>query len=486
MIKLDLPRGLKYRMEKVLPGRIIPGSDNEPIITIYGRDVCRQYRLTHFALIEETCKGDLSDDEILAIEDEIQNYLSSLLSIVNVRHYVQFDSRSRCYYDFVTGMLCEANGVRAKKGAINGIPFEPTPSEKYFIDVLTGTPNVRFDLFVTAEKAGIAEGSINETWSRFLKYDPSIRATFSKTRIQCIYTGNAQTWMVGDENEDAGVTLETIFKAVANRNVAAVHDRAGHRLDARLLDGIDPEFILCFLGLDAKLLDHKAVDAGRIVTKHYCDSAALNALLRRYSYTLEAVWNQVKESVAENLSFSLRASSYYEDTERIPLCEADLRGYSFQTQSVRWENSLNRICPSIKGVLQKTCVGADFFSYCDTEVKTNNAIDYIAALVLASFCYCQTESADEEMPQSKSLYRQKLQALIREKFRYSPPNDGGNRMFDPEQFRKGLQGLMQYQEQMYNNGNYAYAAELKIYIDQLVMSFKDNNSLLPPSTGRRL
>lgn len=37
MINTNLPRGLKYKIDKVRPGIIIPGTDNEPIITISGR-----------------------------------------------------------------------------------------------------------------------------------------------------------------------------------------------------------------------------------------------------------------------------------------------------------------------------------------------------------------------------------------------------------------------------------------------------------------
>lgn len=487
MIKLNFPRGLKYRIERTRPGIIIPGSGNEPIITIYGHGIYLQYRLISFTPVEETYKGDLSDDEKTRIEDEIQNYLQSLLSSVKVKHFVKFVSESPCYYDFGTGMLCGASGVREKKGAINGAPFEPSQSAKVFIDILTGEPNVPFDAFLIGERAGLSEGSIATSFGNFQKLDPSIRTTFSRSRSTCVYKGNAQTWMIGKELEETSMTLAKIFKTVGNRNIVAILNKAQHQFNASLLNDVEPDFMLCFLGLNAELFDPTAMDVERFVMNGYCNSVStFNALLRRYSNALEAVWNQIIRNITENLLYSLRASSYYEDTEKIPLYETDLRGYSLPLQGVRWENSLKRICPSIKEVLQETQVGADFFGYCDTDVNTDKAIGYIAALVLASFCYCQTETTDEENSQLRVRYQQKLQALIREKFDYNPPSNSGNRLFDPKEFQKGLQLLLEHQERVTNDGQDAYAAELSIIINQFVLSYNDDNSLLPPSMNREL
>ena len=43
MMKIKLPRGIKYRVETPQPGIVIPGSENEPIITVFGRGSYIQY-----------------------------------------------------------------------------------------------------------------------------------------------------------------------------------------------------------------------------------------------------------------------------------------------------------------------------------------------------------------------------------------------------------------------------------------------------------
>lgn len=121
MINTNLPRGLKYKIDKVRPGIIIPGTDNEPIITISGRGAMIQYRLVTFtlgkyALIEDTyCEGDLDQDELDGIETWISHSMPSLLSESKIRHLIYFLPNSKCYYDFLFQTLYGGDGYKEKK-----------------------------------------------------------------------------------------------------------------------------------------------------------------------------------------------------------------------------------------------------------------------------------------------------------------------------------------------------------------------------------
>lgn len=118
---------------------------------------------------------------------------------------------------------------------------------------------------------------------------------------------------------------------------------------------------------------------------NYCPVAVLNKLLSRYSASLEAVWKVLRDNIIENLSLSLNASTYRYETEEIPARLADLKGYAVTTE--RLEKSLQRICPSIKDIITSSCVGTDYFGYCDITVKPSSVVDYIVALILICFSY---------------------------------------------------------------------------------------------------
>ena len=90
MIRINLPHGLRYKIEMKRSGIITPASDNEPGITIYGPGTHLQYRLISFTEVEETYKGSLTDDDKLAIEDEIGEKRPKLLAEAKIMHYVKF------------------------------------------------------------------------------------------------------------------------------------------------------------------------------------------------------------------------------------------------------------------------------------------------------------------------------------------------------------------------------------------------------------
>lgn len=116
MIRINLPHGLRYKIEMKSSGIITPGSDNEPVITIYGPGTHLQYRLISFTEVKETYQGSLTDDDKLSIEDEVGENRPKLLAEAKIMHYVKFVDDSQCYYDFYSEQLYGACGIREKRG----------------------------------------------------------------------------------------------------------------------------------------------------------------------------------------------------------------------------------------------------------------------------------------------------------------------------------------------------------------------------------
>ena len=113
-------------------------------------------------------------------------------------------------------------------------------------------------------------------------------------------------------------------------------------------------------------------------------------------------------------------------------------------------------------------------------------IDYVAAIVLASVYYCKTPTSGDNESAIKARYSQKLRKLIREKFGYVSPRNGGEGLIDPEALRIELQDLFALRGQLLSDGLDAYASVIEKFFDGLKLSYNDENSLLPPSSGREL
>lgn len=488
MIRINLPHGLRYKIEMKSSGIITPGSDNEPVITIYGPETHLQYRLISFTEVEETYKGSLTDKDKLLIEDEIGEKRPKLLVEAKIMHYVKFADDSQCYYDFYTEQLYGACGIREKKGPINGTPFRPSPNVRDFIEKLTEVPGAKIDVLEILENNGSSEESFRTIWGNFRKLDPSIRRTFSNvSRGFCIYDGNAPIWQVGNEKGDTDLTLYAIFTAVAYRKIVASIDKPNQKFNASLLDEIEMENILTFLGLDADVFDPSLIEVEKLITRNYCDSAEFfTSLIDRYTDILDGVWNHLKKNIETNLSYTFSASSYFEETQIIPAKVGDLKLYFIPVRSQRWNNALERACSSVKNIIQSTRVGVDFFANCKAEVNPDKVIDYIAAIVLASIYYCKTPTNGDNGSAIKARYSQKLRELIRGNFGYVSPSNGGESLVDPEALRIELQDLFALRGQLLSDGLYAYASVIEKFFDGLKLSYNDENSLLPPSRGREL
>lgn len=349
-------------------------------------------------------------------------------------------------------------------------------------------PGAKIDVFKILENNGSSEDSFSTIWGNFRKLDPSIHSTFSKvSRGFCIYEGNAPIWQVGNEKGDANLTLYAIFTAIAYRNIVASIDKTDRKFNASLRNEIEMENVLTFLGLDADIFDPSLIEIEKLITRNYCDSADfLTSLINRYTDILEGVWNHLKRNIETNLSYTFSASSYFEETQIIPAKVGDLKQYAIPVRSQRWNNALERACSSIKSIIQSTRVGIDFFANCKAEVNPDKVIDYIAALVLASVCYCKTPTSGDKELAIKARYSQKLRTFIREKFGYVSPSSGGDGLFDPEALQIGLQDLFALRGQLLSEGLYAYASVIEKFFDGLKLSYNDENSLLPPSMGREL
>lgn len=488
MIRINLPHGLRYKIEIKSTGIITPGSDNEPVVTIYGPGTHLQYRLISLTEVEETYKCSLTADDKLLIEDEIEEKKPQLLAEAKVIHYVKFVDDSQCYYDFDSEQLYGACGIREKKGSINGRPFRPSPNVRDFIERLTEVPGAKIDVFEILENNGSSEDSFRTIWGNFRKLDPSIYSTFSHvSRGFCIYNGNAPIWQVGNEKDGMDLTLYAIFTAVAYRKIVASVDKPNQKFNASLLNEIETENILTFLGLDADVLDPSLIEIEKLITRNYCDSTEFFiSLIDRYTDILDGVWNHLRRNIETNLSYTFSASSYFEETQIIPTKVGDLKLYSIPVRSQRWNNALGQACLSVKNIIQSTRLGVDFFANCKAEINPDKVIDYIVAIVLASLYYCKTPTSGDNESAIKARYGQKLQELIRKKFGYVSPSNGGGGLFGPEALWIELQELLALQEQLSNDGQYAYASVIEKFLNRYKLSYNDENSLLPPSLGREL
>ncbi len=499
MMKLKLPRGLKYRMETPKPGKIIPGSDNEPIVTIFGRGTTIQYKLISCALgqdgiIQDTYEAsNLSDDEINEIDSWVEYLIPSLLKDIGINHFIRFLPDSQCYYDFTSQTLFGAYGYKEKKGAregnrensiqLNGNPCKLTKSEIAIIELLTRTPNTLFSREDLEDWSGIhTAGSINSTWSRFKKYDSSIQATFDRKNGMFFYKGTPQIWVLGEDSKEIQLTLYKLFTIIGYGDVIAAITKTTNTIDACLTSDAEPRNILSFLGLDHILSDDKmplfATD--RLVTEGHCKADFLNSLLARFSISLNAIWKTLRDRIGQNLSLSLNASIYHYETKEIPARLTDLKGYSVTNE--RLERSLQRICPSIKELIETTNAGIDFFGYCDISVKPNTVIDYIVALILVCFCYCQSDEENEQLSQHRTRYQSKLTDLIRERFNYSPPSDGKETIIEEIQ-----RLLIELQVDVEDVGLDSAVSKVSKINDLLnLLGYNDANSLLPHSKGREI
>jgi hypothetical protein len=143
---------------------------------------------------------------------------------------------------------------------------------------------------------------------------------------------------------------------------------------------------------------------------------------------------------------------------------------------------LQRICPSIKELIETTNAGIDFFGYCDISVKPNTVIDYIVALILVCFCYCQSDEENEQLSQHRTRYQSKLTDLIRERFNYSPPSDGKETIIEEIQ-----RLLIELQVDVEDVGLDSAVSKVSKINDLLnLLGYNDANSLLPHSKGREI
>lgn len=502
MINSNLPRGLKCKIEIVHSGIIAPGADNEPIITISGRGATLQYRLITFSLgkyarIDDTyCKGDLEQEDEDNIETWISQSMPSLFSEARIRHLIYFVPNSKCYYDFIFKKLYGADGVKEKKkqriesreniALVEGRPCSLTPGEVAFIDLLTEYPNTPIspDRFYgeDAKSSTIKTAkSLDQTWYRLKQYDSSIKETFKREQGYFIYRGNPQIWIIGEECEIPSLSIENIIKVVDVCDIVATIDKRSRQFKAVLISDNSYGELLGFLGLNSEYFDLDSSSINRLVKENYFNSIEkLKKLFERYSLTLEALWNQLKESIAINYPNSMGASLFYKEIGEVPKRLSDLKDY--KPKGKRLDNLLKQICPAVEKTVRESKTGISYFGYYTVEVTPENAIDYIVALVLSCISDFQAPSADEELIRLRDMYQQKLRTLIRQKFGFNPPNCGNGSFYDElEELRRRL---FELQEQAISDRLFGYATAIAEIRNSYILGYNDANSLLPPSKGR--
>lgn len=521
MMSRRLPNGLKYKIDRVTPGVIVPGTDNEPVVTITVRGGTIKYRLISFILHQAdtpTWEGEISQSDLDDVDAWVCSNLDTLLVEANLYHIVKFDKKSKCYYDFQSRTLYEANGLYEKKGCmagglknadkINGKPILLPGKAIPFIEILTRHPGVGygFESFIDDEVDDIerAKNSLSQAFYKFLRYDSSIRDTFIRETTGSKlykYVGEPQKWVVGEKIKNETLTIKMVYDTVAQSEILSICDPgSGVLIDSVLATDIKPGDAIAFLGIDTRQFNLKLTDSKRFFDTNYLESAeALKSLLSRYCTMLDAVWAQIARSIKNNFLHSLSASTYFRDTRGVPHNQSDyLRAYPLNME--RLGIVLKQIYPSIIKIIKDFGFEEEFFKNCNLEIESEEgiiniekAIDGIVSLLLLCLYCCQTAYVDEALDRLKKRYHDDLVKRIQKKFDYTPPSNSGDSLFDPEalqiglqDFLVGLQDLLVLRGQLLSEGQYAKASVIEKFFDGLNLSYSDENSLLPPSRGREL
>lgn len=510
----ELPQGLKYEIEKGNPGTIVPGSDRGPVVTIAVQGGTIQYRLISYILHRAdtpTWEGDIEQKKLDEVESWVNANLPMLLAEAQLHRIIRFDKKAKCYYDFRSQTLYEANGYYEKKGstagglknaaAINGKPILLPGKAIPFIEILTRYPGVGygFESFIDDEVDDIerAKNSLSQAFYKFLRYDSSIRDTFIRETTGSKlykYVGEPQKWVVGEKIKNETLTIKMVYDTVAQSEILSICDPgSGVLIDSVLATDIKPEEAIAFLGIDTGLFNLELTDSKRFFDTNYLKSAdALKSLLSRYCTMLDAVWAQIARSIKNNFLHSLSASTYFRDTRGVPHNQSDyLRAYPLNMD--RLGIVLKQIYPSITKIIKDFGFEEEFFKNCNLEIESEEGIidierviDGIVSLLLLCLCCCQTAYVDEALDRLKKRYHDVLLALIQKKFDYIPPSNSGDSLFDPEALQIGLQDLLALRGQLLSEGQYAKASVIEKFFDGLNLSYNDENSLLPPSRGREL
>lgn len=522
MRNVKLPRGLKYSVDKVQLGTIDPGSDKEPIVTIVVREGTIQYRLISYILKKTdtpTWEGNIAQPVLDEVDAWVFNNLPMLLAEAHLHRIIRFDKKSKCYYDFQTQTLYEANGVYEKKGstanglknvaAINGEPILLPDSVIPFIEILTKKPRVPFgieifigdvDDFEIEEKK---KKALSQAFYKFLRYDSSIKDTFIRetTGLKLFqYIGEPQVWFVGEGVQNEILTVKKIFDVVAQYEVLSIcAPETGIMVDSVAAEDITLEESIAFMGLDASLIDTRLIDIKRFFESNYFSSVeVLKALLSQFCTMIDAVWVRIANNIKNNFLHSLSASTYFKDTKEIPHNQSDyFKAYPLNED--RLGIVLTQIYPCITNLIKEFGFKDTFFKNCDLEMTSEDgnfdiekAIDGIVSLLLLGLWCYQTPYVDEELDCLRKRYHDVLLKLIQKKFGFIQPSDSGNGLIALEALQIELQGLIELQDlwelrkELLNEGQYARALIIEKVFDCLNLGFNDENSLLPPSTGRKL
>lgn len=513
MTSKNLPRGLKYKIENATPGIIVPGIDKEPVVTIAVRGGTIRYRMISYILRQAdtpTWEGDILQPELDSVDSWVCANLPMLLAEAQLHRIIKFDKKSKCYYDFQSQTLFEANGYYEKKGstagglrnvaAINGEPIILPDSVIPFIEILTKKPGVGFgtESFIDEEVDDIerSRNTLSQAFYKFQRYDSSIKNTFirEKTGSRLFkYVGEPQEWFVGNDIQYENLTIKKIYDTIAQYEIITICDPAkGLLINSVLAADVSTEESITFIGLDTELFDPRLIDIEQFFGINYFESAdALKSLLSRFCTMLDAVWARIAKNIKNNFLHSLSASTFFADTKKLPHNQSDLKAYPVNEERLRIV--LNQIYPAITRLIKDIGIAEEFFKNCNLEVTPNKgsinvekAIDGIVALLLLCFCCCQTSFVDEELDQLKNRYQRELLVRIREKFDYNPPSDSGGSLLDPEALQIELQRLLALREQLLSEGQYAHASVIEKFFDGLNLSYNDENSLLPPSMGMEL
>ncbi len=510
MTSRKLSNGIKYKIDRVAPGTIVPGTDQEPVVTITVRGGTIRYRLASYLLDRAdtpTWEGDISQQEIDDADSWVCANLPMLLAEANLCHIIRFDQNSSCYYDFQSQTLYEADGLYEKKGStarglknvaeIGGDRISLPEKVQPFLKILTRKPGVGFsyERFLPEETDDIegAKKRLSQAFYKFLRYDSSIRDTFIKEKTGSKlykYVGEPQVWFVGEMARNETLTLQKLYAAVARQEVLVICDPVkGALTDSVLPAEITAAQAAAFLGLDAGLLDPSQTDMQRFFDCNDFSSAdVLKSLLSRYSTMLDAVWAQISKNIKNNLLHSLSASTYFKDTQEVPHQQSMYLG-AYPLNERRLEIVLNQIYPSVTNLIEEFGLQARFFQNCDLAIRAKDgaidikkAIDGIVALLLICFSGCKTPTADEEAVRIKAQYRKKLLELIRKRFGYIPPDGGPNGIFGTLQSE--LQELLELGAHLDQIGLHQEAAVIEKYINGLKLGYGDENSLCPPTMDR--
>lgn len=493
----DLPEGWEKELVLYKPlGKIEKLDEDKVYISFSKGNVELRFSPIREDWLELCEIPDELDDEVDAIYKKVISDLSELRKEMNIHHYVQFEDGSPCYFDYLSNVLIGAQGKKGygkKLKEIRGKPENFESQELAILEALIRARDYRIgwgELIVKATYGSEDSDAQDEIYDNSLKsrltsqiskiknYDSSLENTIKKEskngELGYKYIGNPDYWVIGnvkpgENDEDYGFTLRTVFTMMESLNIL-VPDSRRESFRVTAIENAEAVDRFTFLVPPGFLdMTEHPVECEDLYRKNRLDSEILLSGIYKKGAIPEimhSVWDYLKAWISNNYEASLSAVIYcalecehlpaYEDLENVP-----------PNRKKRMIQSINvEVC----SILEGSKVAEVFFrdSNIDPEKETKkgtDVFDYITAMVLASFWYCSGPDT-AELNAAKRHYRLNLISEIEKRF--SPnlqplSSDNEQDFYFTEKMTRKCYEMMQAYERAYNQkyGDGAFEARNK-------------------------